>query len=322
MDSKIKFIDLFAGIGGMRLGFEQANAKCVLTCEINDKALTTYKRNFLDDDNHHYFKDILDLKNESLLPDYDILLAGFPCQPYSIAGLRNGLKDERGGKIFKAILKILETSKPKAFLLENVKGLLSHNNKKTYLYLKASLKEIGYEVDEDILNTMTHANCPQNRERLFIVGFKEKKHLEKFEFPKKEPLLTSIGKCLEKRKVEDHYYYSDRYKCFDVIKKNVVLKNTFYQYRRVFVRELMTKVCPTLTANMGSGGHNVPLILDKHGIRKITPREAANFQGFPDDYYLPAELSDSTLYHQIGNSVSIPLINKIALEMIKALQTK
>jgi DNA (cytosine-5)-methyltransferase 1 len=206
MDSKIKFIDLFAGIGGMRLGFEKANAKCVLTCEISEKALTTYKKNFFDDEDHLYYKDILDLKNNTNFPKYDILVAGFPCQPYSIAGLRNGLRDDRGGKIFNAILKILEKTKPKAFLLENVKGLISHNNKKTYLYLRSSLEKIGYEVDQQILNTMDHGNCPQNRERLFIVGFREKKHLEIFKFPEKEPLSVTIDKCLEGKKVNDHYY--------------------------------------------------------------------------------------------------------------------
>lgn len=312
-----KFIDLFAGIGGMRIAFEKAGGKCVLTCEINEAALVTYKSNFKSDSDHIFFNDIIALESE-LVPDHNVLVAGFPCQPYSIAGLRKGLKDERGGDIFLAILRILKDNKPDSFLLENVKGMLNHDNGETFKFMIDSLSNCGYTVQYKVLNSMTHANVPQNRERVFVVGFRSPKKAREFEYPKEVTLTNTIHDCLEKTKVASEFYYDNRYDCFKEISKAVKSKDTLYQWRRQYVRENKSNACPTLTANMGSGGHNVPLVLDDFGIRKLTPRETANFQGFPKNFVLP-KIANSKLYHQFGNSVTVPLITKIAKQIAKVL---
>ena len=313
---KFKFIDLFAGIGGMRIGFESAGGVCVLTSEIDDKAMKTYMLNFDPAHKHAYFGDIKKIPDNAI-PKHDVLIAGFPCQPYSIAGLRKGLKDERG-EIFIEIIRILKTSKPKAFLLENVKGILAHDSGATFNYLIEILEKAGYKTKWDILNSMTHANVPQNRERVFIVGFRDEKKISNFNFPKQIPLTKSISDCLESGKIDQKYYYDERFDCYTAISKDVRSKDTIYQWRRQYVRENKNNVCPTLPANMGSGGHNVPLIKTDLGIRKLTPRECGNFQGFPKSFKFPP-LADSSLYHQFGNSVTVPLISKIAKEFAKVL---
>lgn len=166
------FIDLFAGIGGMRLGFESAGGRCVLTSEIDAFAVETYSLNYSPDHPHKYFGDICKIKSADV-PKHDVLIAGFPCQPYSIAGLRKGLKDERG-TVFMEIIRILKDKKPKAILLENVKGILAHDNGRTFEYMVSLIEDLGYHVKHQTLNSMTHGNVPQNRERVFIVGFLSK----------------------------------------------------------------------------------------------------------------------------------------------------
>ncbi len=307
-----KFIDLFAGIGGMRIGFERAGGECVLTCEIDDAATETYQLNFQPNHKHVYFGDICDLESKDI-PKHDVLIAGFPCQPYSIAGLRKGLEDERG-KVFKEILEILADKKPKAFLLENVKGIMAHDKGETFRYMVSLLEGLGYSLRFEVLNSMIHANVPQNRERVFIVGFRTKKAADAFVFPEEIKLTKTIHDCLETREIDSKYFYDERYECFGEIRKDVTSPDTVYQWRRKYVRDNKSNVCPTLTANMGSGGHNVPLILVEGGIRKLTPRECANFQGFPRGFKLPKQV-DSKLYHQFGNSVTVPLIERIGKQI-------
>jgi DNA (cytosine-5)-methyltransferase 1 len=314
-----KFIDLFAGIGGMRLGFKSAGGTCVLTCEIDPHALETYKLNHAAPSKEHkYASDIFELKSTDV-PNHDVLVAGFPCQPFSIAGLRKGLKDKRG-KVFEEIIRILKAKQPSAFLLENVKGMLSHNHGETYSkIMKSMLEDAGYTVKEMVLNSMTHANVPQNRERLFIVGFLNPKKTSQFEFPGRVELTSTIKDLLRHETAQPRHFYDSRFDCYKHIKMALKSEDTLYQWRRQYVRENKSNVCPTLTANMGAGGHNVPLL--KHGlkIRKLTPRECALFQGFPEDFKLPTNMAESRLYHQFGNSVTVPLIARIAEQIIKVL---
>jgi DNA (cytosine-5)-methyltransferase 1 len=319
------FADLFAGIGGMRLAFESVGGSCVLTSEINEHALRTYKYQEWRDNNpeHQFINDVVDLGNLSgaKIPKHDVLVAGFPCQPYSIAGLRQGLNDEKGrGQVFLSILDILKKAQPKAFLLENVKGMMSHDDGQTVTFMCNQLRKKGYTIfGPKVLNSMTHGNVPQNRERVFIVGFRDDIAPQTFEFPSEIPLKKSLEKVLEKGKVDQKYFYDKRYGCFDEIKKAVVRSDTAYQWRRVYVRENKSGVCPALTANMGSGGHNVPLVKVADGIRKLTPKECAILQGFPVkkengkfQFKFPPGMADVHLYHQFGNSVTVPLIERIA----------
>ena len=311
---KFDFVDLFAGIGGMRLAFEAAGGRCVLTCEIDEDALKTYQANFNPVHPHEYVRDINDAKN---LPMHDILVAGFPCQPYSIAGLRKGLKDVRG-QVFLEIVRILKSSKPQAFLLENVKGMRSHDGGRTFEFMLQQLEDCGYYLCHETLNSSVHANVPQNRERVFVVGFRDKEMAKKFKFPAPVRLTKTIKSFISKSVADDRYYYDSRFDCFKEIKKVVTSPDTVYQWRRKYVRENKSNMCPALTANMGSGGHNVPLIRVGSEIRKLTPRECAAFQGFPKEFILP-KVSDSALYHQFGNSVTVPLIEKIAYSMVEVL---
>ncbi len=307
----------------MRMAFESVGGRCVLTSEIDQKAMETYSANFSEDDDHHFIADVnkIYLQNLSLRPEsLDALVAGFPCQPYSIAGLRKGLQDDRGGEIFNSLVRILGELKPRSFLLENVKGIRNHDDGQTFRYMLERLEEAGYSLRHETLNSATHGGVPQNRERVFIVGFRDSNCAERFEFPSALPLQTNFRNLLE-RQVPQKYFYDNRFGAFPEIESKVIRNDTIYQWRRQYVRENKSGVCPTLTANMGSGGHNVPLVLDGQRVRKLTPRETARLQGFPDTFKLPA-ISDSHLYHQFGNSVTVPLIERIAESLMVALGTE
>lgn len=304
---KYKAIDLFAGIGGIRLGFENAfkeNIEFVFSSEIDKYAQQTYKANFDGD----VAGDITKI-DEKDIPSHDILLAGFPCQAFSIAGKRLGFEDTRGTLFFE-VARIIKYHKPKILFLENVKGFVNHDNGNTFRVVKETLEEMGYKVFTKVLNAKDFG-VPQNRERIYIVAFLD--DIE-FEFPEALYTEVSIKSKLEKDVLEKYYYNGKP--LFERIKGEVVDENSIYQWRRQYVRENKSGVCPTLTANMGTGGHNVPIVKDKNGIRKLTPRECANFQGFPDTFILP-NLVDSQLYKQCGNSVVVEVIKKIAIEIKK-----
>jgi DNA (cytosine-5)-methyltransferase 1 len=312
-NKKIKTIDLFAGIGGVRLAFEKAGFHTVFANDFEPKCANTYDINFSIP--KLMIEDIKKIKPKEL-PNFDLLLGGFPCQPFSVAGKRQGMEDERGTLFFE-IANILEERRPIGFFLENVKNLTGHNFGKTFQIILNKLNELGYDVTYAVLNSMEYGNIPQNRERVYIVGFLKKTGLiKKFEFPKQLELKKNINDILEK-KVSALYYYNNK-PLFDKLKSFIFKKNTIYQWRRKYVRENKSGVCPTLTANMGTGGHNVPLVMDDLGIRKLTPRECARIQGFPDTYKLP-KIADSYLYKQIGNSVSVPVVYRIAKSMMLAI---
>ena len=328
------FADLFAGIGGMRFAFEAVGGECVLTSEIDEKARLTYEKQewMRTSADHKFVDDVVELgkMSKKKIPKFDVLVAGFPCQPYSIAGLRQGMEDEKGrGQVFLSILDVLEKVRPKAFMLENVKGMLSHDGGKTIDFMHGELarlrrkkKEIYTVLDPQVLNSMTHGGVPQNRERVFLVGFLKEMDHSKFSWPEPMALEMSLPDLLEQDGVPEKYFYTaEKYDCFKEIEKTVKSYDTAYQWRRVYVRENKSGVCPALTANMGSGGHNVPLVKVKDGIRKLTPEECAKLQGFPDEFVFP-NLADAHLYHQFGNSVTVPLIKGIAQGIAKVVAKK
>jgi len=312
-----KFIDLFAGIGGFRLALQNVGGKCVYTSEWNESAKKTYRSNF----GEVPFGDITKDRVKNFIPQqFDILCAGFPCQAFSIAGYRKGFSDTRG-TLFFDVEQIVEKHRPKVVFLENVKNLVSHDKGKTFKTIIEILeKKLGYKTYTRVLNSMTHANIPQNRERIFIVAFdpKQVKNHKNFVFPAEIKLTKTIHDIVEKGKQDDKFYYPKDHKYYPELKKNMTSKDTVYQWRRVYVRENKNNVCPTLTANMGTGGHNVPLIKDDFGIRKLTPRECFSFQGYPKNYILP-NLANSKLYMQAGNSVTTTLVERISEEIIKIL---
>lgn len=311
----MRCVDLFAGVGGIRLGFEKAGFQIIFSNDFEPDCKVTFDLNF--DNSPLVVKDINEVNNNTL-PNFDILLAGFPCQPFSIAGNRQGFKDSKGrGTLFFKIIEIVKQKKPKVIFLENVKNLETHDNGNTLKIIKKTLEDLKYVVKTKIVNTMSHGNLPQNRERILIVGFLDEKVADNFSFPNETKLNKEIKDLLEKD-VDEKYYYSGK-PLYNKLKNNIKKKNTAYQWRRRYVRENKSGVVPTLTANMGTGGHNVPIILDNKGIRKLTPRECFIFQGFPKSYKLP-NIADSKLYKQAGNSVSVTVIERVANNIKKALE--
>ncbi|WP_461631790.1 DNA (cytosine-5-)-methyltransferase [Labilibaculum euxinus] len=315
---KFKFIDLFAGIGGFRLALQNVGGKCIYTSEWNSNAKKTYRANF----GEVPFGDITKEKNKNYIPDqFDILCAGFPCQAFSIAGNRKGFADTRG-TLFFDVEQIIKRHQPKVVFLENVKNLVSHDKGNTFKVILETLEvKLGYKVFHKVLNSVTHANVPQNRERIFIVAFdpNQVENYLNFEFPEEVKLTKTIHDFIEKEKQDDIYYYKKDHKYYPELERSIISKDTVYQWRRVYVRENKNNVCPTLTANMGTGGHNVPLIKDDFGIRKLTPKECFAFQGYPvHDYILP-KLANSNLYMQAGNSVTTSLIERIAKQICMVL---
>lgn len=309
----VKTIDLFAGIGGVRLAFEKAGFNTIFANDFEKKCADTYNLNFRTP--KLTIKDIKDIKTKDL-PNFDLLLGGFPCQPFSIAGYRKGMEEERGTLFFE-IANILENKRPLGFFLENVKNLTGHNFGKTFQIILNKLEILGYDVKYAVLNSMDYGNVPQNRERVYLVGFlKESKLIKNFSFPGKLKLTKSVQDILD-HEVPDKYYYNKK-PLFEKIKDFPFKENVVYQWRHSYLRENKSGVCPTLTANMGTGGHNVPLIKDHKGIRKLTPKECSRIQGFPDNYKLP-KISDSSLYKQIGNSVSVPVVFRIAKNIMLAI---
>jgi len=310
-----KTIDLFAGVGGIRLGFESAGFKTVFANDFEVKCKDTYDLNFKD--SKLIVEDIRKIGIDDL-PKFDFLLGGFPCQAFSIAGYRQGFKDTKDrGNLFFDIARIIEAKRPEGFLLENVKNLKSHDAGNTFKVIQESLEKLGYQIKSKVLNSMEYGNIPQNRERIYIVGFRNKNYSDKFEFPSPVKLTVKITDVLEKN-VPEKYYYNGK-PLYEKLKGSVKEEGKVYQWRRQYVRENKKGVCPTLTANMGMGGHNVPIIKDKKGIRKLTPLECARIQGFPKTYKLPV-LADSALYKQFGNSVSVPVIEAVAKQMMKAMK--
>jgi DNA (cytosine-5)-methyltransferase 1 len=311
----LRTLDLFAGVGGIRLGFEQAGFKTVFANDFEPQCKKTYDLNFKDA--KLVVEDIRKIGIEDL-PDFNILLGGFPCQAFSIAGYREGFQDKKGrGNLFFDVARIIEARQPQGFLLENVKNLTSHDGGKTFTIIQKTLKDLGYHIKAKVLNSMEYGNIPQNRERIYIVGFKNKTHSEKFVFPSPVPRTKNIFDLLEEN-IPEKYYYNGK-PLYERLKDFVKEEGKVYQWRRHYVRENKSGVCPTLTANMGMGGHNVPIIKDKKGIRKLTPRECARLQGFPDTFLLP-NLADSALYKQFGNSVSVPVIEAVAKQMMRAME--
>jgi DNA (cytosine-5)-methyltransferase 1 len=309
-------LDLFAGVGGIRLGFENAGFETVFANDFDRYCKDTYDLNFKK--SKLVVEDMRKIGIDDL-PEFDFLLGGFPCQAFSIAGYRKGFNDEKDrGNLFFDVARILEARNPAGFLLENVKNLKGHDKGKTFKIILQTLEDLGYHVKTKVLNSMEYGNIPQNRERIYIVGFKNKNYIDKFEFPEPRKLKIKVTDLLEKN-IPEKYYYNGK-PLFAKLEGSVKEEGKVYQWRRQYVRENKKGVCPTLTANMGMGGHNVPIIKDKKGIRKLTPLECFRLQGFPRTFALPKNLADSALYKQAGNSVTVTVLEAVAREMMKVLE--
>ena len=323
--NKFAIAAFFSGVGGIELGFEQTNKfRVVYANEFDKNANITYRLNFpktfLDNRDIHIVEPE-DIKADSL----DVIVGGFPCQAFSIAGYRKGFKDERGDLFFE-LLRIIQAKKPKAIFIENVKNMVSHDHGKTFKVIKEALTTNGYHIKWKVLNGKDYGNIPQNRERIYIVGFLSKAQFDSFSFPDEIKLTSQLSDVIEFNIEQDDYFYYSAEKnptFYKELEENIKSSDSIYQWRRQYVRENKSGVVPTLTANMGMGGHNVPLILTNNKrIRKLTPKETFNVQGYPKNFKLPKEVSNGQLYKQAGNSVVVPLIRRIALKIADSLNIK
>lgn len=313
----------FAGVGGIDKGFENAGIfKTVYANEFDSFPAKTYEANF---DIKVDCRDIREVQ-ASEIPDFQVMLAGFPCQAFSVAGYRKGFEDEKGrGTLFFELVRIFKEKKPEIIFLENVKNLVGHDNGNTFQVILQELQNEDYNVKFQVLNAMEYGNIPQNRERIYIVAFKNKDQYHNFEFPLPIKLEKKLDDIIDfNSKIDEKYYYTKgKYKgdIYEQLEEAMKDDNhDIYQWRRKYVRKNKSGVVPTLTANQGEGGHNVCLLKSANGIRKMTPHECFNAQGFPKDFVLPENMSDAKLYKQAGNSVCVSVIERIAEKIKEAIK--
>lgn len=314
MKGKLTVGSLYAGVGGICLGFKKSGFDIAWANEFDKNACITYRHNF----KHKLVEgDIMELDIKSL-ENVDVVAGGFPCQPFSVAGYRKGFDDNRGNHFFR-MLDFVDEMRPRVLFFENVKNLVGHDKGNTFKVIKQEIEKRNYSFHAKVLNTKDYGNVPHNRERIFIIGFDKDRYPENhklFAFPDRETLTKKVTDIFIKEEVDEKFYYRDDKYMFPMLEADMQRTDTVYQFRRQYVRENKSNVCPTLTANMGTGGHNVPLIKTEFGFRKLTPRECFAFQGFPKNYKLPA-IANSHLYKQAGNSVSVPVIQRLAENILK-----
>ena len=303
----MKVGSLFTGIGGIDLGFEQAGFEIAWANEIGPDACKTYRHNF---SNTHLIEgDIRDIDPRTL-SDVDVIVAGFPCQPFSIMGYRRGFKDPRGNLFFE-ISRFIDIKRPRVVFLENVQNLMEHDNGKTFLVIYNTLAQFGYSVKYKVINA-TDVNIPQNRARIFIIAFLKIDDCDRFAFPESVPLEATIDDIIDRSvKHNEVYYYGSESRYFKTLNAKIVDKTGIYRIDDSGIATRKWEICPTLKANMGTYHDRVPIIRDDYGIRKLTPMECLAFQGFPKDFTFKG-ISLESAYKQCGNTVCVPIVFKIA----------
>jgi DNA (cytosine-5)-methyltransferase 1 len=324
-----RFIDLFAGIGGFRIAMQNLGGKCVFTSEWDKEAQRTYRANF----GEVPFGDITKEQTKKFIPDgFDVLCAGFPCQAFSIAGKRGGFEDTRG-TLFFDVAEIIKRKQPKAIFLENVKGLRNHNGGKTLATILNVLRnDLGYFVPEPQVLNAKDFGVPQNRERIFIVGFHKSTMVSEFEYPKPLAKKVKFADIKEKKVPPTKFYLSTQY-----LQTLLNHKSRHESKGNGFGFEIIPDTGIANAVVCGGMGRERNLVIDKRikdftptthikgevnreGIRKMTPREWARLQGFPDNFLIP--VADASAYKQFGNSVAVPAIQETAEHVLKAVKIK
>ena len=328
-NSKFKFIDLFAGLGGFRLAIQNLGGKCVFTSEWDKDAKRTYKANF----GERPFGDITKEETKAFIPNgFDLLCAGFPCQAFSIAGKRGGFEDTRG-TLFFDVAEIIKRKQPKAIFLENVKGLRNHNGGKTLATILNVLRnDLGYFVPEPQVVNARDFGVPQNRERIYIVGFRKDLGIENFEYPAPTNKKVTFASIKEKKVPATKYFLSTQYVQTLINHKarhegkgngfgyaiipddgisNAIVVGGMGRERNLVLDKRITDFTPTT---------HIKGTVNREGIRKMTPREWARLQGFPDEFIIP--VADASAYKQFGNSVAVPAVQATANEILKLLNIK
>lgn len=312
---KLTVCSLFSGIGGIDLGFIQAGFQVVWANEFDKDAARTYKHNF--DSPTLNEEDIRNVKSDDL-PDFDVLVAGFPCQSFSILGKQRGFDDPRG-QLFFEIARIVQVKRPQVIFLENVANLLEHDDGKTFLTVYNSLVPYGYTFKYRVIDAIDYGNVPQHRTRIFIVAFLDNDKCERFVFPDEIRRTVKLNDVLyKKQKHDDVYYFNENDSRYKFVNDHVKDSTALYQYRDAKKGFTIHRVCPTLVASMGDHPERIPVVRDSYGVRRITPYECLALQGFPKDYRFP-NISMSSAYKQCGNSVVVPVIRRIAESIMKVM---
>ena len=305
--SSARVVSLFSGIGGIDLAFQQAGFDIVWSNEKDTAACKTYRCNF--ESTKLVEGDIRNI-DAAVIPTFDVLVAGFPCQSFSTAGFQKGFRDPRGNLFFE-IIRIIKAHQPKVVFLENVENIIEHDDQKTFLRIFNELAECGYDVKYKTLQPYEYAGVPQRRKRIFIVAFRSLELCDRFSFPEecqdKKSIFDIIDVSQKQHKV---YYYDSSYGNYDNLISSV-RKGKIY---------CSGKICPTLIAGMGKFPERIPVIMDDYGIRKLTVRECLRFQGFPNIYNISRDVTIEDAYKQIGNAVCVPVVRRIAAEIMKILK--
>ena len=316
MNKKYTVGSMFAGIGGICLAFKNAGCKIIWANEIDKYACKTYRLNF---GNDYLVEGDIQAIDTASIPKFDILTAGFPCQTFSSVGLQQGFDDPRGNLFFETA-RVIHAIKPKVVFFENVANLIKHDDGKTFETIKQTLQELKYHITYQVMNAKEYGNLPQQRNRIYIVAFKNKEYLHKFKFPDMVPLTISAFDLFDKEK-QDEKYYMDGHRMWGRMMEYMTDRRRVYRFTDWGLSRGMEGICPTLLAAMGSRFERIPFFYDDYSVRLITPREAARLQGFPENFVLPKE-NEKQVYKQIGNSVAVPVVYKIAHNILCALPEK
>lgn len=311
---KYKVGSLFAGMGGIDVAFEKAGAKVIWANEIDKYACITYRLNF---PKCKLIEGDIQNINPLELDDIDIITAGFPCQSFSSVGLGGGFDDPRGNLFFE-IARIVKEKQPRVIFLENVANLEKHDDGKTFNIIHATLCDLGYYyIKYNVMNAKDYGNLPQQRNRIYIVAFKNIEDMNNFNFPDPVKLKKTAFDFFDKTKMPEKYYLDNHWKSkmiFETVQSDYV-----YRFTDWGISKGKIGICPTLLAAMGSRFERIPFFKDDFSIRLLTPRECARLQGFPETYIFPNKY-EKQVYKQIGNSVAVPVVQKIAKSIINALK--
>ena len=325
----LKMIDLFAGIGGIRIAFESNGVKCVKSSEIDKYACETYINNFSEEP----LGDITKISPNEL-PDFDIIAGGFPCQPFSLGGLRKGFEDTRGTLFFE-VARLIKARKPKAFFLENVEGIVNHDGGKTLEVIEDTIRNLGYNFQWKVMNACDYG-IPQNRKRWYCVGFRNDLNIGfegqddtckvKYKFPEKCDLKYTVNDIVKPISSEDYNVSETCKKNIEKFLPDYLISGKYIEGSVILANEIRPSRCnfrsdgvsPCLTAKMGTGGNNVPVYIKE--MRKLTENECLRIMGFPEWYKIAPNCMHS--YKQIGNSVVVTIVSELAKEMVRVLKKR
>ena len=299
---------MFSGIGGIDLAFLQAGFEIAWAIDKDADCCKTYRHNF---HGSNLIESDIRKVDPTLLESIDVLAAGFPCQSFSVAGQQRGFKDDRGVLFYEGV-RFANALKPRFIFLENVPNLMEHDNGRTFLVIHDTLSDIGYTLKYKVMRASEYGGVPQIRDRIYIVAFRDIEDCDRFSFPEKIELSQGIDNVLATtEKKHDIYYYNSFDPFYTIASRIVRQQGVIYRVYHDSIKPTQNHMCPTLTASMGTQLNQVPLVKDEYGIRKLTIRECLDFQGFQKGYKFPKTISLNAAYKQVGNTVCVPVVERI-----------